>query len=242
MIKNKTILYEQLRETLLDGIKNGRYKAGDSIPSERELEDLYGVSRTTIRKAIDQLVDANYLIRIHGKGTFVNEQKFSRNLHKIDGFTDSMLSVGRKPGTIFIYSKLIDANAKISSNLGIQKNSPIQSIKRIRLLDNQPICLQIAYLPINSGIKVDENDLQSDNFSLYGYLKSRFGIVPKIAFENIEAVLSNIEQSKLLSIKLNSPLLYVEKIVYSQFNKPFEFTASYYRSDRYRYSLRIDSE
>jgi GntR family transcriptional regulator len=233
------LLYDQLRETILEGIEGDRYKIGDRIPSESELQELYGLSRTTVRKAIDTLVNEGRLYRVQGKGTFVTSPKFSRSLQQLSGFTESMIAAGKHPETSLKDISNVVATPRIAELLELAEMSVVQRIERVRIVDGEPLCIHIAFLPRSRGIEVTEQELLSHGGSLYATLRAKYGIIPSSVAETIEAVAADETQSKLLGVPCQSPLLYVERTMLSQFNTPIEYTLSYYRGDRYKYELRL---
>jgi GntR family transcriptional regulator len=109
---------------------DGGYQEGDLIPSERELSDRYDLSSTTIRRALNDLVQENFLERKAGKGTFVRLKKVNRNLRKVIGFTKNMQEMGLTPSTLVLSKKIVKENAYARSKLDLEKESEIVRLKR----------------------------------------------------------------------------------------------------------------
>ena len=119
--ESKVPLYYQLKEQIKQNILDGEYSEGDLIPSEREFSDSYELSSTTIRRALNDLVQENFLERKAGKGTFVRRRKVRRDLHKVLGFTKNMTEMGLTPTTKVLSKKRVVANSFARQRLGSAK-------------------------------------------------------------------------------------------------------------------------
>ena len=120
-----TPLYEQLMEEIEKNIKSGIYKPGDKIMTESEMAGAYGVSIITVRKAMGALMDRGLVVRRQGKGTFVTKPKFSRNMRKLQSFTEMCEQMGVKPGAKMLENCLVDADSKTAVRLGIEAGSKV---------------------------------------------------------------------------------------------------------------------
>ena len=145
-LKSKLPLYDQIERNLRDLMVNGHLKPGEAMPGEWDLADLYGVSRLTVRRALDELVRQNWLEKKHGVGTFVRQPTMATIAAGKLSFTEQMRSIGREPSSKFISQNLTSATDKISRALQIQEGDPIIEITRVRLADNVPILLETACL------------------------------------------------------------------------------------------------
>ena len=137
-------LQQQLRESLLNDIHHQKYKAGDKIPTEFELSEIYQVSRVTVRAAIKQLVDENILTRKVGKGTFVQKTPYSENPNKCGSFTENCLSHNAEPSTVIVKHRILSSGDKFSD---ISKGEDILEITRIRYVDKTPCIVEVDYFP-----------------------------------------------------------------------------------------------
>src|SRR5512137_1074852 len=138
--------YYQLANILRERIASGELEAHQSIPSERQLEELYSVSRTTIRQAIDLLVRQGFLYREHGRGTFVSPQKLQKGISELTSFTEDMKQRGLVPGQKILEIGMVEAPEKVRQHLELPAGSDaVLRIERLRLGDGVPMGLQTSY-------------------------------------------------------------------------------------------------
>ena len=230
--------YNQLASILRQKIEDGQWPPRTPIPSERQLEQLYNISRTTIREAIDHLVRQGYLYREHGRGTFVSPQKLQKGLMELTSFSEDLIKRGITPGQFIRSLDWITAPAKIAQKLEIAAGSKVLCIERVRLGDGVPIGLQTSYLALPSDLSINRADLESSG-SLYRILQEKFNIIPSEADETLEVTLATPEEAQLLEVVAGAPLLLSERVLFAQNRKPVEFVKILYRGDRYRYYVRL---
>ena len=223
--------YNQLASILRQKIEDGQWPPRTPIPSERQLEVLYNISRTTIREAIDHLVRQGYLYREHGRGTFVSPQKLQKGLMELTSFSEDLLRRGITPGQVIRSLDWVDSPAKIAHKLEIAAESKVLRIERVRLGDGVPIGLQTSYLALPSELNITRVDLESSG-SLYRILQEKFNIIPSEADETLEVTLATPEEALLLEVVEGAPLLLSERVLFAQNRKPVEFVKILYRGDR----------
>lgn len=229
-------LYFQIKQLLLQSIKDGKYKKGELIPSEMELGDLYNVSRTTIRLAINELVQEGYLIRQRGKGTTVKQSKIVENIRGIKSFTNEMSEKGFIPTTKKVIVSVERANEEISNALDIAIGSSVYCIFRVRCVDDEPLVVFVTYLPGKLEMSISENAYLG---SLYEYLSNNKGIQLVRILEHIEVGYPTPNICSELLIPSGSAVLLRTRTSFDEDNNPVEFTKSYYRADKYTYSLEF---
>jgi GntR family transcriptional regulator len=226
--------YKQIAAYIQKQINTGEWAAHDPIPSERELEIKFNVSRTTIRQAIEYLLHNGQVYREHGKGTFVARQKEQHSLDHLTSFTNDMRSRGSKAGQKILTFEYRVPDQEATQALKIQvPGKKVLFIERLRFADGEPISIHRAFLNISDESEVDVKQLESYG-SLYLLLEQEHGIVPIDADETIEATVSTKEESHLLNILDKSPLLLIKRIAYSQTRDPIEYAKMLYRADRYK--------
>lgn len=231
--------YYQLINIIKGQIDSKKWKPHEPIPSERQLEEIYNVSRTTIRQALDILTRQGYLYREHGRGTFVSPQKLQKGINELTSFTEDMLKRGLKPASKNLNLELIEPPADVAAMLDIHdKNQKVYKIERLRLADNQPMGLQTSYLLLSEGQEITEADLGTSK-SLYRLLQEKFNLIPTEADETLEVTVASEQEAQLLQVPEGSPLLLSERILFSQFRRPLEFVKILYRGDRYKYYARL---
>ncbi len=230
--------YYQLASILRQKIDDGEWQPRTSIPSERQLETIYNISRTTIREAIDNLVQQGYLYREHGRGTFVSPQKLQKGLMELTSFSEDLARRGIQPGQIIRGMERIIPPPKILQRLELAPGCSVLRIERIRLGNGTPIGLQTSFLALSDEQSITEQEM-AESGSLYRLLQEKFNIIPTEADETLEVTLATADEARLLEISPGAPLLLSERVLFSQDRKPVEFVKILYRGDRYRYFVHL---
>ena len=234
--KGAASLYFQIKMQLLQDIEEKRYKNGEIIPSEKELGDIFCVSRTTIRLAINELVLEGYLTRQRGKGTTVKQPKIVEQLSGITSFTNEMLSKGVVPSTKKVIIKKEHASEETANALSIEKDSLVYCIYRVRCADDMPLVVFNTYLAGRLEMPLLKSLYKG---SLYEFLSEQKGIEIVRIDENIEVGYPDNNVCSELKIASGVTVLLRTRISFDQNDEIVEYTKSYYRADKYRYSLQI---
>jgi len=237
---NKNIpipLYYQLKEKLTQQIQAGEFGPGQLMPSERELSDMYGISRMTVRQALGEMVKEGLLLREQGKGTFVAEPKISQALLKLTSFSEDMRNRGMQPDSRVRRSYLQDASRTVAERLQIQEGKPVIVFERIRLADQRTMAFEMTHIPLTRFPGIEQEDLHA--LSLYKVLEERYGVVIQFARQTIEVGLSNTLESECLGIAISSPVLHIERTTFDYDGEPFEYVKSAYRGDRYQLHVEL---
>lgn len=230
--------YFQLVNILRHRIEDGEWQPYQAIPSERELEKIYHVSRITIRDAIGILIRQGYLYREQGKGTFVSPQKLQKSILKLTSFSEDMINRGMEPGQKIISIGRTRPPERIAKSLELPDGAEVLTIVRIRFGNGKPIGLQTSHLALPEGETITCDELVNAG-SLYALLQTKFNLIPSEAEETLEATLASSEEAALLETPEGSPLLLTSRILWSQNRRPIEFVKILYRGDRYRYVARL---
>ncbi|PKO05136.1 MAG: hypothetical protein CVU41_13320 [Chloroflexi bacterium HGW-Chloroflexi-3] len=230
--------YFQLASILKSQIDEGEWKPRQLIPSERQLELQYKVSRPTVRQAIEYLEKQGYLYREHGRGTFVSPQKLQKKMLELTSFSEDLLRKGIQPNQIIRSICHVVPPEKILKRLELPPESRILRIERIRLGNDVSIGLQTSYVVLGDDQQIDEDDLTHYG-SLYRVLEEKLNIIPTEADETLEVTLATPEEATLLQVKAGAPLLLNKRLTYDQNRKPVEFVKILYRGDRYQYVIRL---
>ena len=230
--------YFQLASILRQKIDEGEWAPRSAIPSERQLEGLYHLSRTTIREAIDQLVQQGYLYREHGRGTFVSPQKLQKGWMELTSFSEDLLKRGMQPGQIILTLETLVPSPKVLQRLELAPGSLVTRIERVRLGNDIPIGLQTSYLALPNGQSIAREELERSG-SLYRILSERFHLYPTEADETLEVTVASPEEARLLGVGIGAPLLLSERVTFSQERRPVEFVKILYRGDKYRYFTHL---
>jgi GntR family transcriptional regulator len=231
--------YYQLANILREQISNGKLEPHQPIPSERQLETIYSVSRTTIRQAIDLLVHQGFLYREHGRGTFVSPQKLQKGISELTSFTEDMKQRGLVPGQKILEIGYVQPTDKVRQQLELPEGlDRVLRIERIRLGDGVPMGLQTSFYNLPAGGTITQEELEEYG-SIYRILQEKLHLIPTEADETLEVTLATPREASLLQIEPGSPMLLSERTTYSQSRRVIEFVKILYRGDRYRYLAKL---
>lgn len=233
--KSKSLLYEQLVDTLSDRIQNNIYKSGEMIPSELELQHEFGVSRSTVRKALNILSQKNILMKIPGKGTFVSDKKspIETNSKRFLSFTDNVKRSGKKLTTKLIYTKDVDNNEKQCAFFNIQESEKLVKIKRLRYLDGEPFCIESTWLSEKYS-DITNEDLDG---SLYQILRKKYDSIPNNGQKTFKITFATQEESFLLDVSRGSALMKINDYVYDQNGAPLHISEQILKGDKFTYAV-----
>lgn len=231
-------LYYQLKTYLSKQVKSGIWKPGDRLPSESDLGVQFGISRTTIRQAIGDMVNEGLLNRIHGVGTFVALPRIEKRMTMLTGFTQDMFSRGLAPSSKVLRREIHSASAQIARNLGIPEGESTVYFERLRLADQEPMGVDIIDLPLNRFPGLYDEDL-GGNVSLYNLLTNRYGTQPARSSARVSAIGCPAEYAAALSLRRGSPVLQIIRTTFDQNDQPFEQVLALYRGDRYVYNIAL---
>ncbi len=204
---------------------------GQAIPSERKLSTDLGVSRLTVRAALDDLVRDGYLVRRHGSGTFVSEPKIAQQL-TLTSFSEDMRRRGMTAGSRTIELRETHAGAAVGRALRVSPDARVMLIRRLRLADGEPMALETLHVPADRVPGLTRELLEDASF--YELLEKHYGVVIESGMQSIEPTVTNEEESELLSVPLHSPAFLFERTSRTPEGETVEFVRSLYRGDRYR--------
>lgn len=229
--QSKLPLHQQIYETLRSKIQQGVWKVGDTFTTELDLMAEYRVSRATIRQVMERLVSEGLIYRQQGKGTFVAEPTLEQGLTRIISFTEDMRRRGLIPETQILSKAIIPANEDVARALRIETGAEVAYLKRLRLANNEPMCIEESYL----DYKICPNIFAFD-FSiqpLREILDKNYSVRIIRALQKIHAVVAPHDTARLLKINSPSALLFIERTSFNELDKPVEFLRLYFRGDRY---------
>ena len=232
MLKQDAItpLYVQLMDELEASIRNGVYKPGDKIMTETEMAKEYGVSLITVRKAVGSLMEKGLVVRKQGKGTFVTKPKYSRNMKKLQSFTEMCEQMGVKPGARVLENRLIAADKKVADRLGIEPGSNVVYISRLRLADGEPVQVEKSYFPLKYAFLLEE-DLNDG--SMFECLKEKAGAKVASSEKMIELCRATAEEAALMDVKKGDYLLFVKSTAYDENGEPMYAGIQLINGDRF---------
>lgn len=233
-------LYSQLKELLRTRILDGTYPPLSRMPSENELGQAYGVSRITVRQALGDLQKEGLIFKIHGKGTFVAKPKAFQNVSTLQGLAESMSQMGYEVINRLHNLKHLPASARVAERLGLEEGTPVTEIKRVRLVNREPVSLEITYVPREIGERLEKADLVSRDIFLI--IENDCGIALGHADLAMDAVLADTDLTRALGVEEGSPIMRIERLTHTADGTPLDFEYLYYRGDAFQYRLRIDRQ
>jgi GntR family transcriptional regulator len=232
---NITPLYKQLYNILSKAIEDKTLRPGDKISSEENLQKQFGISRVTVRRALQRLVDEEKLLKIHGKGTFVAEGRFSENGFTGGSFTDTCLQMNSIPTTRIITRTVQPAKRKIAEKLGIKPGEDIIYIQRLRLVNGVSCILEKDYCPRSLRFLLDVN---LENLSIFSLIREKLGVIPACFEDHFAVGYASKEAAVLLGCDPGTALLQVSQFISTKDAKILYYNEQFVRSDRYKYAVR----
>ncbi len=231
-------LYGQVKNIILSEIQTGHWKAGEQLKPELELSEQYGVSRVTVRKALDELVNEGYLIKRQGKGTFVNRPKLQRKIDYVTSFSMACKYNQMKPSSVVVKTEVLEQgyDQEIEEFLALSKKDKILYVQRIRMADEEPVMLENNYYSWNRYKGLLDEDLTE---SVYGLLIYKYHVLPfGDANNTLEIVCANKEQAALLGVSVGEPLFFMNGGVCEPDKTPIHFGRQYIIGSRYKFTIK----
>lgn len=225
--------HAQLRDALAE-LAAHQLKPDDVIPSERELVEMYDVSRATVRKAIDALVADGLLTRIYGKGTFVARPSLESRLH-LASFSQDMRRRGLTPSTRALSIQLEVPPVEVAESLGLGNDETTWRLDRVRLADGTPIAHERGWYPERLLPGLRQHDLGD---SLYELFRDRYGLTIDSAEQTLWGETTDSSMADLLDAPLHTPLLVFRRVSCAG-DILLEHVVSRYRGDRYRLHMTL---
>ena len=230
-------LYYQLASVLRDQIVAGPLGHGDRLPTEAELVETYGVSRITVRQALQNLEADGLIRRKVGRGTFVTEQPHATAPLLMEGSLDDLMSMGLATKVKVIDLQTIRATPELAKILRIDSGSPVTRCTRLRFHQSQPFSHIVTELPDEIARRFTRNDW---NGSILQVLDRKLRIPVRDAEQTIRAALANTSLARLLETRIGAPLLAVERVVLTDDGVPVERVRTHYRSDLYSLKVHLN--
>jgi GntR family transcriptional regulator len=230
-------LYGKVEEVLASEIAQGDLQPGDRLPSEEELLTRFGVSRITVRRAIQNLIQRGLLEIRRGLGTFVLAPKVSQELTKLTGFVEDMDTHGRKASARVVSKGVVAANEIVARQLGISKGTRVMRIERVRLADSVPMSFDETYLPLDIGKKVVRNDLRVK--PIFTLLEEKYGFSLTEAEYKLEAAAASVQVAEALAVPEGSPIFRIERTSFTKGGQPIDYETLSYRGDLIRFVTRL---
>jgi GntR family transcriptional regulator len=230
-------LHEQISSWIREEIGSGRLPPDSQLPSEHELCARFGVSRVTVRRAL-QTLDADGLIyRRPGLGSFVCEKRMAQGLVRLTDFAQDLARAGLRATSRVLHRATEVCPAPIAERLGLEPGSTVVRLDRLRLGDGEPMALDSTWLPQYYAQLLDGHDLTQE--TLYGVLEGEYGIPAISGRYRITAATADEAMADALQVPAGEALLVIERTSRTVGDKPIYFQRRYYRGDRVAYELEL---
>jgi DNA-binding GntR family transcriptional regulator len=227
-------LYFQVSSAIEASITRGDLPPGSKLENEIDLSERLGLSRPTVRRAIQELVDKGLLVRRRGIGTQVVHGQVTRKV-ELTSLFDDLRSSGKVPTTKLLHFSIVPADAKMASTLAVEIESPILHIRRLRLTNGVPVAVLENYLP-EAYTDLDAGELIEHG--LYQWLRSK-GVTIRVANQKIGARRATSDESQLLDIDKSGPVLTMNRTAYDNGGMAVEFGHHCYRPDLYSFEMTL---
>lgn len=230
-------LYSQVRERLRERILDGTYAPHARLPAESEMGSIFGVSRITVRQALNDLQKEGVIFTVPGKGTFVAKARPSQELNRLEGFGEAMTRKGHRIVNQVLKHALVPAPPEVAAQLGRPAGAPVTEIHRLRYLDNAPVSFEITWLPPAVGERLRHEDLAGRD--IFTILETDYAIALGYADIQIDAVNATPEQAALLGVAPGTALLRIERLTFTRDGAPLDYEHLYVRGEAFQYALRL---
>lgn len=230
-------LYAKVERALAADIADGTIPPGGRLPPEDRLIERFNVSRTTVRKAIENLVSRGQVEIRRGKGTFVAQPKITQELTELTGFVEDMLALGRTPTAQLLDKQIVPADADVARQLAVPPGCLVMRIQRVRLADGVAISFDETYLPREIGEKIVTHDLDAE--PIFSLLEDKYDLPLTGAEYRLEAVIATPDVARALAVDPGSAVFLIERTSYTEKHRPIDYEKLHYRGDLISFVTRL---
>ena len=232
-------LHFQITNDLRNDIKEGKWNLGDQFPTDKQLMEQYGVSSTTVRRAISELGYEGWLERLPGKGTFVRKEHVEETLSKLTGFFEEMRKRGYKPSSKVLNVEPVELTLQTIEKipqLSVFGRQKLYLVEKLQMMNDQPVVYLRSYWPFEYGKRLAEFDISQHG--LYELAEEKLGVNLEEAEQTIAAGIAGNKEAQYLRVETGFPILIMERTLYSG-GRPVELSINVYRADRYKYRVKL---
>lgn len=231
-------LYQQIKQWMGQEIASGRWPERYKLPAEEDLAPFLGVSRGTLRKAIQELVAEGLLTQIHGKGTFVAAAGIEQPLaQRLAAFSELLAERGIPYGTTVLRQEVSPPPQPVAARLRLPAGEPALFLARVRLVESTPVAYMENRVPLRLAPGIEQVDFTANG--LFQTLEKRYGLALAWGQRVFEAVPAGPEHAAHLEVAVGAPLFYIQQVVYLTDGTPAEYSDVWLRGDRFRLSAVV---
>ncbi len=234
----------QAMQVLLEMLERPEFGPNERIPAERDLAEHLGISRMTLRKAIQVLIERGILERRGNRGTFVTAPGVERPVSlSRKGITQVVEQSGSRPGSKLLYFEQAQASGRVAKLLGIAEGDGLLTIRRLRTVDQKPFCIETSYIPLARAPDLLAQDLAA-GASLYALLLERYGIEVESDEGTLSIANMNDQEARLLEVAAGTAALVYRGVIFDSQGKPLEYLVSINHPQRVVFKLensRVDA-
>lgn len=224
--------YLQIADVLIDKINSGELAVGSILPTEGNLQTEFDVSRVTIRKAMQVLVDKDLLFRQRGSGTYVKAPRAKHNALQLSGFVEEVSAQGKTPSSKIITFELLECEQDVADKLGIEVGEEVYSIRRLRMIDDEPEVLEHTYLPV---ALFPDLSIEAMRNSKYDYIENTKGLKIHLARQSVKPQILDKDTASELNIDIYQPVIRVDSVGELVNGDIFEYTIHYFKVEQYSF-------
>src|SRR5438309_921383 len=230
-------LYEHVESVLAGDIADGSLPPETQLPPEEGLIERFKVSRATVRKAIQNLIERGLVEVRRGRGTFVTQPKITQELTELTGFVEDMQALGRSPTARLLDKRIVAADETVAHHLALMPGTSVVRLQRVRLADGVAMSFDETFLPRDIGEKVADNDLEAE--PVFALLEDRYDTPLVEAEYQLEAAAADPVVAQALQVPARSPIFLIERTSYTMGNRPVDYERLHYRGDLIRFVTRL---
>jgi len=230
-------LHTQVRERLRERILDGTLPPHGQLPSEAELGAMFKVSRITVRQALSDLQRENLIFKIPGKGAFVSKPKAFQQLSQLEGFAEALTRQGYEVRNRVLSHRLVPPSPQVRERLALKADELVAEIRRIRLVNREPISYEVTWLSAEIGERLRQEDLAGRDIFLL--LENELGLPLGHADLQIDAIPADERYADALGVAEGTALLRIERLTHTASGAPLDYEHLYFRGDAFQYRLRL---
>jgi len=234
--KSRIPVYVQVMDLIISQIEDGVLYIGSKLPSERELCDLFEVSRTTIRQAIKELEIDGFVHTYRGRGTFVESRRFNQDMSSIYSYTETMKKLGKTISTKLIEFAQIECDERVARKMKCTAGTKIYRLKRVRYADNEAMLIVTTHMPCERFPGLDADRLITG--SLYTTMTDTYSVIFTEVKETLQSVRVRNDEAELLQVEPDAPCMKIDRYSFEK-DKLIEYAIGIARGDKFEYNVTL---